>query len=134
MTATQSDNIHPLRSIALQCSRNSERWFPHLHDRDVTSLNEQLKHMALGLTEEAGEVAGIVKKLTGYTAGQDAHSRYESIGHELADVIVYAFNLAAVLDVDLDRALAEKTAICEARWGSRSETGRSDEPQVGGAP
>ena len=118
---------HPLRSLSRQCSRNSERWFPHLHDRNVTSLNEQLKHMALGLTEEPGEVAGIIKKLTGYTAGQDAHSRYEAIGHELTDVIVYAFNIAAALNIDLDVALYEKTAICEQRWG-RSEVAADDVP------
>lgn len=107
----------PLNELAALASANSERWFPHLHDRTVTSEHEQLKHMALGLAEEAGEVAGVIKKLTGYASGQDAHSTYDSLGMELCDVLVYAFNIAAILDLDLDSSLASKIAVCNGRWG-----------------
>ena len=109
----------PLNALTAQAATNSARWFPHLHDKDITSDNEHLKHMALGLTEEAGEVAGIIKKATGYRPEQRDHTTVTTndLAHELVDVIVYAFNIAAHLGIDLDAALHEKTVICQDRWG-----------------
>ena len=107
-----------LNGLALTCAMNSLRWFPHLHDPEITSDAERLKHMALGLTEEAGEAAGIVKKSTGYLAGQAKHSTGDGLAHELVDVLVYLLNIAHDQGIDMDVALAEKTAICEARWGT----------------
>lgn len=107
-----------LNDLAATCAANSARWFPHLHDPAVTSRSEHLKHMALGLAEEAGEVAGIVKKATGYREGQASHSASPDLPHELVDVLVYLLNIAAHQGVDLDAALTEKTAICDERWGS----------------
>jgi NTP pyrophosphatase (non-canonical NTP hydrolase) len=108
-----------LNDLATTCAANSARWFPHLADPDITTPHEHLKHMGLGLGEEAGEVQGIIKKLTGYRGGQDAHSRYHAIGLELIDVLVYTLNIAALLDIDLDEALAAKTATCNERWGAQ---------------
>jgi len=108
----------PLNDLAEQAAINSQSWFPHLHDTSVTSDAERLKHMALGPTEEAGEVAGVIKKLTGYRPGQAAHSIEGNLAFELVDVLVYALNIAHDQGLDLDAALAAKTAVCEERWGS----------------
>ena len=106
-----------LNELAAMCRTNSERWFAHLHDPAITSDAGRLKHMALGLAEEAGEVAGVVKKMTGYRDGQAKHSTGANLPHELVDVLVYLLNIAADQGVDLDSALIEKTAVCNQRWG-----------------
>lgn len=106
-----------LNELSETCLANSKRWFPHLHDPTITSDAERMKHLGLGLAEEAGEVAGIIKKATGYRPGQAAHSAPPDLPSELVDVLVYLLNIAANAQIDLDTALANKTAECERRWG-----------------
>lgn len=112
-----------LIDLAADCAANSERWFPHLHEGPQT---ERLKHMTLGLCEEAGEVAGVIKKLTGYKPGQAKHSgdQLSKLGPEMADVLIYLLNIAHEMNIDLDGEVIAKTAVCEARWGTK------DEPQA----
>jgi hypothetical protein len=100
-----------LNQLAEQSRSNSERWFPHLHDPHITSPNELLKHFTLGLTEEAGEVAGVVKKMTGYRKGQADHSSPLNLAHELVDVLTYLLHIAAHEGIDIDAAVAEKTVL-----------------------
>lgn len=111
-------NTLSLNELASRCEVNSRKWFPHLHDHQLTSRNELIKHYGLGLAEEAGEVVGVIKKMTGYRAGQSRHSTVKDMGYELVDVLVYLLNIASALDIDLESALVDKTAECERRWGA----------------
>lgn len=107
--------------LPAKCAVNSERWFPHLHDRNITTTEEHLKHLGLGLAEEAGETVGVIKKMTGYAKGQAAHSGPINVtraAEELADVLVYAFNIYALLGYKPSDALAAVEAKCNARWGA----------------
>jgi NTP pyrophosphatase (non-canonical NTP hydrolase) len=91
---------------------DSERWFPKLHETDHSAA----VHFALGLAGEVGELVNLVKKVNrGSTSYVDVLA---DLAYEVADVLVYLLDLARVLGIDVDRALAEKHAICEARWGS----------------
>ena len=111
--------------LALQgrALNNSRRWFPHLHDPEQTTEFERLKHMGLGLAEEAGEVAGVIKKITGYKAGQANHSNIDidayrdRLDSELIDVLVYLINIAADNGTDLLKAYLAKEETCNERWG-----------------
>ena len=56
-----------------------------------------LEYLALGLTSEAGEVAGKVKKLI-----RDGRGDKESIAYEVGDVLWYCAVLASELGVSLN--------------------------------
>lgn len=109
-----------LDELAERANVNSRRWFPHLYG--AAPAADRIKHMTLGLNEEAGEVAGVIKKLTGYAPGQAAHSgeQQERLAGELADVFVYLLNLAHDVNVDLMTAYLDKERVCNARWGGPS--------------
>lgn len=59
------------------------------------------------LVEEVGEVAEILNKRDGRKAtdGEDLKSQ---LANELVDVIHYAFSIAALNQIDLNRAIVEK--------------------------
>lgn len=97
--------------LSKQYLADSERWFPDLH----LTPTSQIVHFGLGLAGEAGEVANLIKKFN--RGSIRLLELRDEIAHEIADVIAYALDLAAVLDIDVDEALSEKRAICEARWG-----------------
>ena len=56
-----------------------------------------LEYLALGMTSEAGEVAGKVKKLI-----RDGRGDKEAIAYEIGDVLWYCAVLASVLGVSLN--------------------------------
>lgn len=65
---------------------NSERWFPALHD----TRHSALVHFTLGLAGEVGELVEAI-----YTSG--AKWDADLIASELADVVTYTCDIAAVL-------------------------------------
>ncbi len=73
---------------------------------------------ALGICTEAGELADIVRKLEGdkkVKASDDLSNLEESLKYEIADVMVYLFQLATLYKVDIDEALHEKIQIIYGR-------------------
>ena len=68
------------------------------------------KNLVMALTGEVGELTEIFQWLTPdeSAAAMDDAGRAAQIRDELADVFAYLMRLADVLDVDLERAFAEK--------------------------
>lgn len=102
----------PLNDLGKTLLVNSRRWFPEVSRNGFES---EVIHMTLGIAGESGEVVELVKKAHRYgtISGIDA----EKLAFELADVLTYILNLSTVMGINLDNALAEKQAVCEARWG-----------------
>lgn len=104
----------PLMAHAQATLRNSQRWFP---TPDGTGDRWQIEHQAFGLAGEVGEVVEHIKKW--HRRDFDVDELRERLTEELPDVLTYLFNMAALLDIDLDDTLSTKQAVCEARWGNR---------------
>lgn len=109
-----------LNELAERQLADSNRWFPSVHQpRTLTGQQSAVLHFALGAAGEAGEIANKAKKWLGYL---DQGSQYsdewlvENMADEIPDVIVYLLDLAATLDIDIDRALADKRGVCMGRW------------------
>ena len=62
-----------------------------------TGDNRELVYLGLGLTSEAGEVAGKIKKLV-----RDGQFEPMQIAHELGDVLWYVARLGSSLGYDLE--------------------------------
>ena len=68
----------------------------------VKGRDDELFYLALGLVDEAGEVAGKVKKLIrDHDGNLDAINKVE-IAKEVGDVLWYVANLAEFLQIPLD--------------------------------
>ena len=76
--------------------------------------------IALGLSEEAGEVAGKVKKLFRDSEGAVTQEIEEAIVDELGDVLWYLSQIAAWLDISMDAVATNNIA----KLRSRSERGK----------
>jgi NTP pyrophosphatase (non-canonical NTP hydrolase) len=87
---------------------DSQKWFPKMHYEK--NVEELLIHFALGLAGEAGEVANKVKKFDSGTYETWAEFVAEC-RDELADVIMYVFDLAAVMGVDLEEEYQAKRTV-----------------------
>lgn len=107
-----------ITEIARRCLANSIRWFPTNH----TTERNAVTHCTLGLAGEAGETANKVKKLYGYMDQRNAvdPEAVPAIIEELVDTLIYDLVLLRILGADIPQALADKIAICEQRWGSKS--------------
>ena len=86
-------DLNDMNALAKQCEANSERWFAHLHDLEITSPAERLKHLTLGLVEEVAELNEVLRD-----------QRLDMVPYEMVDVLVYAVNIAAMEDIDLSGA------------------------------
>ena len=113
----------PLGYLSQQCKDDSKRWFP--------GTSDDLLHMVLGLAGESGEVANLLKKLdrgdydttnikvhTGNVSEWPTDRKLE-LAEEVVDVLVYAFNIFALLGVSPDVIYATKRAANERRFGGR---------------
>ncbi len=105
------DFYETLDSIAAEARRNSERWFPSVHNPEQ-ALVPLAVHYALGMCGEAGEVANVVKK-----ALRKGETTSDGLADELADVFIYLLLLADEAGVNLYAAYQHKRDICEKRWG-----------------
>jgi NTP pyrophosphatase (non-canonical NTP hydrolase) len=105
------DKYETLDSIAAEARRNSERWFPFVHDEDAAVVPLAV-HYALGMCGEAGEVANLIKK-----ALRKGETTSEGLADELADVFIYLLLLADEAGINLYAAYQHKRDICEKRWG-----------------
>jgi NTP pyrophosphatase (non-canonical NTP hydrolase) len=86
------------------------------------------KNLAMALAGESGELLEIFQWLTPEQSAQvmqDA-DRAVQVREEMADVLAYLLRLADVLDVDLERALAEKIEKNRRRYPVDLARGRAD--------
>lgn len=90
----------------LRCERDFQR---------VVDVN-LVPSMTLGLTEEAGEVAGAVRALLGMS-GRKLPS-LEAVADEISDVVAYADLLATSLGLRLEDIVAAKFNRVSERIGS----------------
>lgn len=90
-------------------NQNSRTWFPDVY---AHGDHHTLRHMALGLTGEAGEVGNVVKKADRGTTALDR----DALASELADVLIYTCLLASSAGIDLGAAAAAKTDENHRRW------------------
>lgn len=78
-----------------------------------------LAYVTLGLSNEAGEVAGKVKKIWRDNEGEIGHEAQEAIAAELGDVLWYLARVADELGVDFESVAAANLA----KLNSRRERG-----------
>lgn len=81
-----------LNDLAHQVYKDNKKWFPDKAD--------DLRHHALGLAGEAGEVANWVKKIDRGTHSLEDLGVRKEIGEELVDVMIYALSAMAIIGVD----------------------------------
>jgi NTP pyrophosphatase (non-canonical NTP hydrolase) len=102
--------------LARQCQKDSQRWFP--------DTANDLVFMALALGNEAGEVQGVVKKVArGSLTLKDAKTKNELV-MEMADVLTYLLQMAAMLGIDLEQAYNMKRVVNEQRFGAPAQNGK----------
>lgn len=71
------------------------------------NVGKDIVYPTLGLSSEAGEVAGKIKKVIRDDGGKVSEEKKEDIKSELGDVLWYVSQLASELDLSLDE-IAEK--------------------------
>jgi NTP pyrophosphatase (non-canonical NTP hydrolase) len=98
-----------LADIARECIADSKRWFPE-HAEDVG-------YLTICLAGEVGEFANLVKKGIRGTHRLDDDEFRRAMAFELTDVFIYLMNLAAVLDIDLEKTYQLKRVYNEQRFG-----------------
>lgn len=104
-----------LSLMGRQCRKNSERWFPAIHDPQKQAMPIDI-HYTLALAGEIGELANLVKKMYRYT-GANIEDIYQQLPSELADIFTYLILLADEWHIDLLEAFEQKQFVCEQRWG-----------------
>lgn len=83
--------------------------------------NDLLIQQVLCLAEEAGEFVGAYRRWAGMARRTGS---FADVCAELADVVITAYVTANVLDIDLDAAIREKTAVISTRgWRDRPAAG-----------
>lgn len=93
------------------------RWHPGFPDDEKWTLADWSNAMA----GEAGEACNVVKKIRRHETGQlglldpPKEDLHEQLGEEIADVILYAFLLAAKAGVDLELAVRQKFNVVSDR-------------------
>lgn len=79
---------------------------------DLGSFKNNLVHMALGITGEAGEVADVIKKHYAYGKTLDVQHLVEEVG----DIMFYLNGLLAEVDVEWSEVLELNIKKLEARY------------------
>ena len=79
---------------------------------DLGNHNANLMHMAAGISGEAGEVLGVVKKTFAYGKPIDKAHLVEEIG----DICFYISGLIGMIDSTWDEVMRVKLAKLEARY------------------
>jgi len=97
-----------------ECKKDSQRWFPLLHD-DKTALPIQA-HFALGLMGEAGELCNLVKKAIRAADIKELEDR-EDVAGEIADVFIYLVDFAHSLGYNVWDCYEAKHKELVQRWG-----------------
>jgi len=74
-----------------------------------------IEYLVLGLTSEAGEVAGKYKKIIRDNGGEFTEEHKEALLDELGDVLWYCSELATTLRTNLSAVAARNAAKLESR-------------------
>jgi len=77
---------------------------------------DNLFHMALCLSGEAGEFANEVKKI--WRDG-DSQELRDNMATELVDILIYIAKLIVILDIDIEKYWNEKHEELYERWADR---------------
>jgi NTP pyrophosphatase (non-canonical NTP hydrolase) len=78
-------------------------------DEKAAYGNDPAMYYTLGICGEAGEMANAIVKAT--RNGADKDKVLDAIKGELPDVVIYAYVLAYVLDIDLSKLVNDKVEI-----------------------
>lgn len=97
-----------IQNIVEQCLTDSREWFGR--------VAEDVKHHALALGGEVGELQNIIKKIDRGT--NTLEGEREKIASEVADIFIYLCNFAGVLGIDLEAEYEKKRAENEKRFGT----------------
>ncbi len=89
------DNIDNVSTFATYQSESRKTWHR-------ISTDHPIIYPTLGLTNEAGEVAGKVKKIFRDKGGVISPEDREALKHELGDVLWYLTQICTELDLTLD--------------------------------
>ena len=98
-----------LLRLSNQCAEDSERWFG-----DSDSHN--LIHHSLAMAGEVGEFCNVVKKIDRGSLDFRSPAVRVQLANELTDVLVYVLNIAAILQVDLEKSYQSVRAHNEERF------------------
>lgn len=79
--------------------------------------DETIQELFMLLTEELGEMVKAARKAAGMRI--DKESRYKNLASEMADVLIYLFDIANHFNIDLEQAFREKEEINKKRTWSR---------------
>ncbi|GAA2786055.1 nucleoside triphosphate pyrophosphohydrolase family protein [Saccharopolyspora taberi] len=88
--------------------------------------SQVLLYAALGLTNEAGEVAGEIKKAVRDDGGEITEQRREAVIDELGDVLWYAARLAESVDATLEDAARANIAKVRRRLANGTLSGSGE--------
>jgi NTP pyrophosphatase (non-canonical NTP hydrolase) len=90
-----------------------KRWFPRMYADGSVDLNM----LVFGLVEEAGEVAGAMKK---FLRGSLTREQWQAkMAEETVDTFHYLALIWLVLNIDAGEEYGRKTEINEARFGPK---------------
>jgi NTP pyrophosphatase (non-canonical NTP hydrolase) len=88
---------------------------------------------ALGVAEEAGELAHCILKMIQGIRGTEAE-HLKAAGDAMGDIIIYLCGLASNLGLDLEQEVYKAwLQVSKRNWVENKVTGILDEKQVGGA-
>lgn len=88
-------------------------------DAQYSEKEAELLYLALALGGEAGELQNLVKKIVRKKHHTDGHTKDTLEGelpHEMVDVMYYLFRMAALLEIDLEKAFNEKMEVNRQRY------------------
>lgn len=87
---------------------------------------DDIQYCALGLSEEAGEAAGHIKKMLRDDGGKLTKSRKEAIAKELGDTLWYLSRMAGKLGFDLDEIAKMNLDKIKGRVKRKTQHGSGD--------
>jgi NTP pyrophosphatase (non-canonical NTP hydrolase) len=93
---------------AREALQDSDIWFP--------TCRGDIAHHLIALAGEVGEICNIYKKWDRSGVSSLPVSTQAEMGKELIDVLVYAFNLAGEMNLDIDAAYDEKRKFNHERF------------------
>ncbi len=121
MSETSEFKDMTLADIAIQCIEDSKEWFPdHSHD---------MGFLTICLAGEVGEFANLIKKGMRGTYDFDDSEYIYALAMELTDVFIYLMNIAAVMDIDMEKLYQIKRELNSERFGDEG-TGGKGEPRI----
>lgn len=103
--SAQADRLEELRRLIAEFARA----------RDWEQFHSP-KNLSMALVAECGELVEHFQWLTEEQSRALPAQKLEAVGHELADILIYAIRTADALGIDLIAAAKAKMAINETRY------------------